>query len=61
MLHGLEILQIEQLVFQQTKEVFNDSIVQTISFSAGFVMQAKEIVTESGRVMRNFFLTAGKT
>lgn len=28
--HGLELLQIEQLTFEQAKEVFYDSIVQTV-------------------------------
>lgn len=33
-LYGLEVLQIEQLTFQQAEKVFNHSIVQTVTFSA---------------------------
>ena len=33
-LYGLEVLQIEQLTFQQAEKVFNHSIVQTVAFSA---------------------------
>ena len=33
-LHRIEFLQIEQFAFEQTDEVFRDSIVQTVSFPA---------------------------
>ena len=34
MLHGLKILQIQQLAFEQPKEILNHSIVQTVALSA---------------------------
>ena len=34
MLYGLEVLQIEQLTFQQAEKVFNHCIFQTVAFSA---------------------------
>ena len=33
-LHGLELLQIQQLTFEQSKEIFYHSIVQTVSLAA---------------------------
>ncbi len=34
MLHRLKFLQIKQLGFEQAKEIFNNSVVQTIPFPA---------------------------
>ena len=34
MLHRFELLQIQQLAFEHSKEVFDHSIVKTISFAA---------------------------
>ena len=33
-LHGLELLQIQQLTFEQSEEIFYHSIVQTVSLAA---------------------------
>ena len=33
-LYGLEVLQTEQLTFQQAEKVFNHGIIQTVAFSA---------------------------
>ena len=32
MLHGLKLLQIKQLVLEQSKEIFNHGVVQAVSF-----------------------------
>ena len=34
MLHGLKIMQIQQLALEQSKEILNHSIVQTVALSA---------------------------
>ena len=33
-IHGLKLLQIQQLAFKQTKEILNYGVIQTVTFSA---------------------------
>ena len=40
-LHGLKILQIQQLTFEQSKEILNHSIVQTVALAAHALSDSK--------------------
>ena len=55
-LHGLKILQIQQLTFEQSKEILNHSIVQTVALAAHALSDS--LVTEHPLVLLVLVLPA---